>query len=213
MKTAPYTGNRRLGVGWIGTREGNRDSGSVQWGGCAVFRELVQHPDGTLSTRFVPEMVPAVGEQLFYSAKPLTGGVKTDGRRLSLDAVRTEAVAEMSGLPLNHLLRCRVTPDRDNAHFGLGLRGADRFGSKYILRFDSGLQVISLEDQAIHAVKGLDKAFDLEIICRDDILDVCIAHSRCLINRLPEKRGDSLTFFCEGGKAHFQDIVVYPLLS
>ena len=52
MKTAPFTDGRRLGVAWIGTRRENKNDGPFQFGGNAVFRELIQHDDGTLGTKF-----------------------------------------------------------------------------------------------------------------------------------------------------------------
>jgi hypothetical protein len=48
-KGAEFKGGRRIMAGWVG------DQG---WGGDIVFRELVQHPDGTLGTKWPAEMIP-----------------------------------------------------------------------------------------------------------------------------------------------------------
>lgn len=47
---APWKGGRRLLVGWVRHFYG--------WGGWLCFRELVQRPDGSLGTKWVPEIVP-----------------------------------------------------------------------------------------------------------------------------------------------------------
>ncbi len=50
MKTAAFGSDRRLGVAFVPDRGG--------WGGVMRFRELVQHPDGTLTTRWPAELPP-----------------------------------------------------------------------------------------------------------------------------------------------------------
>ncbi|MBQ3809788.1 MAG: hypothetical protein II839_03100 [Kiritimatiellae bacterium] len=49
---APFGGNRRILAGWLGFLA------PAWWGGWLVFRELVQHADGTLGTKWVPEIAP-----------------------------------------------------------------------------------------------------------------------------------------------------------
>lgn len=48
MKTAPFTGDRRLGVAFMSEGGG--------WGGTLCIRELEQRPDGTLATRWPAEL-------------------------------------------------------------------------------------------------------------------------------------------------------------
>lgn len=155
MQTAPFVGDRRLGAGWVGTRVGDRDTGNLQWGGCAVFRELAQHPDGTLSTRFVPEMIPTTAAALPCVCMPLTAGAKTDGDRVTLNAAGTEAVAEIGVLPQDFLLHCRVTPERDHALFGLGLRRANATAQN---TFCNSIRVCSVSrwrTKLFHAVREI----------------------------------------------------------
>ena len=42
-------GEKRYLIGWIPTREGDRDDGAFQWGGNLAVTELRQRPDGTLA--------------------------------------------------------------------------------------------------------------------------------------------------------------------
>ena len=60
---APFGENRRILAGWLGFLA------PAWWGGWLVFRELVQFPDGTLGTKWVPEIVPPSPPETF-SASP-----------------------------------------------------------------------------------------------------------------------------------------------
>ena len=74
---ASWSGNRRILAGWC------RYSYKRGWGGWLVFRELVQRDDGSLGTRFVPEIpMPspvrkvacAGGKDLRLDFHPVSGG-------------------------------------------------------------------------------------------------------------------------------------------
>lgn len=58
---APFGENRRIMAGWLNHIYG--------WGGWLVFRELIQNPDGTLGTKWVPEIAPPV-KPLEFTAQP-----------------------------------------------------------------------------------------------------------------------------------------------
>ncbi|MEZ4677009.1 MAG: hypothetical protein R2932_22590 [Caldilineaceae bacterium] len=139
MKSAPYGDNRRIGVGWAGPREGDKDNGHMLWGGNAVFREVVQRDDGTLGTCFVPEMTPGTGEPLPLTMTPITAGCQGDSQHIDFDSRETLAVAAVDGAPAVCRIRCRVEPG-DTARFGLGLRGEGAFAAHYALTIDPRAQ-------------------------------------------------------------------------
>ena len=58
---APFGANRRIMAGWLNHVYG--------WGGWLVLRELIQNPDGTLGTKWVPEIKPPVPPATF-TAQP-----------------------------------------------------------------------------------------------------------------------------------------------
>ncbi|MFZ4658253.1 MAG: hypothetical protein ACOYNY_14650 [Caldilineaceae bacterium] len=213
MKTAPFGANRRIGVGWAGPRDGDKDGGRMLWGGNAVFRELIQHPDGSLGTRFPPEMTPGQGDPHPLTFTALTAGCSGDSRQIAFDTPETLSVAALDTLPANCRVRCRVEPGVDGRRFGLGLRGHGAFAEKYDLTFDVPLRTVTLAQERIESVSGLDAPFTLEVILNEDIIDVCIGEQRCIINRLPELQGDRLFFFCENGAVQFTEIEVNLLLS
>ena len=99
-KTAPFTGGRLLTAGWIG---------HAGRGGDLLFRELVQFPDGSLGTKFAPEMLPASGSRLALRPESLRGEMSWDGSRLRLAATGTQAAsARIAAIPGDVRIRFRV---------------------------------------------------------------------------------------------------------
>jgi beta-fructofuranosidase len=219
MKTAPFGAGRRIGAGWVGCRKGNHADGQPQWGGNVVFRELVQFADGSLGTRFPAEMIPTRAEPIPLQFCPLTPGCCIlPAVPSSLPAVRIEApdtleAGKAEGLPPNFYLSCRVNPRAGSTRFGLGLRGEGNMAKHYDLAFSPYKHQVDLEKECLDCVAGLDQPFDLEIVVVDDLIDVCIGHSRSLINRLPELKGNQLFLFCENGAVSFEQIEIRPLLN
>lgn len=211
IKTAPIWDNRRIAVGFNGPRQGDRDDGPVLWAGSVVFRELVQHPDGSLSTRFVPEMRLPAGPSLAIQPTGLTGGAAFTQGRLALNAAQSQEAAALDGLPHDFSMRCRVTGTGTGVRFGLGLRGSGAFERFIELSFMPGLKRVTLAHESIDNVDGLDQPFTLELSASGDIIEACVAGQRCLINRLPELTGDRMFFFCENGAVTFDDIEIKPI--
>ncbi len=210
MKTAPF-GDRRMGVGWIGSRQDDRDSGRLLWAGNVVFRELLQHADGTLGTRFVPELGPATGPALSPTWQALTAGATSEGEGVTLRAAATLEAAQVTDLPRDCRLRCRLVPGPGAARFGLGLRGRGAFASAVELSFEPAGRRLALADQSLPATVDLASPVDLEIVMVEDLIDVCVGGCQCVINRLPEQTGDRLFAFGEGGEVRVEGLVIEPL--
>ena len=180
-KTAAFTGNRRLSASFLAPLEGG-------YAGHAVFRELVQHPDGTLGTTFPPELVPRSGAALSIPFKPLTKGVTVRGTTVRLDGARASAAALAEGVPVDARITLRVTPSRGASTFGLRLRGAGEPTRGVGLRFTPAERRVQLGQKgpALEDVAGLDRPFALDVVLSDDIIDVCIharrtqGHQTCL---------------------------------
>ena len=207
-KTAPFGRDRRIGVGWIGSRQGDKDTGSWLWAGHTAFREIIQLPDGQLGTRFPDEMTPAVGPALPLAFQPLTPGVSGRPDSIWLEAAGSQETAALTGVPRSFRLRCRVRPEPGTYGFGLGLRGAGSFESFYALSFSGPRRTVKLERESIDCVDEISNSFDLQVVLKDDIIDVCIAGRRCLVNRLGELQGDRMFFWCESGTVAFDQVEV-----
>jgi beta-fructofuranosidase len=213
MKTAPFGANRRIGVGWAGPRRDGRNDGAMLWGGSAVFRELIQHADGTLGTHVPPEMLPPCGPVVALAATALTPGCVIEPGRIQLDAPGSQEVVALASLPENCRIQCRVLPTPGSARFGLGLRGSGRYEAAIELAFFGSSGAVMLAQERCEGAKSFDQPFSLDVVLNGDIIDVCIDGRRSLINRLPERYGDQLFLFCEYGQVVFEDLVVQPLLT
>ncbi len=201
MKTAAFTGNRRIGTASIWPK------GYAGW---AVFRELVQNADGTLGSKFVSEMIPATGAPAALEFKSLGDGVTGDATQVRLRSVEGKTQASLSGLPKNGRVQMRI--DAKAASFGLRLRATADKGDSHELRFTPADRKVSVTGgKSLTSVANLDQPFTLDIILKDSILDVSIGQQHTLVNWVPELGGDRLILFVEKGEAGFERISVSPL--
>ncbi len=222
MKTAAFTGNRRIGVAWVGQHG---------WGGHAVFREILQNADGTLGSAWVPEMIPPSGDAIQAVPQPLAGDVSCAGNRVSIRAAYGFGAAAVRGVPGNVRLRLRVVPAPNSAAFGIAVRGWGNYAQGCELRIEPDRRKVGwrpcvsstaeeCERNAIYDVDGLDRPFMLDIVVKDDLLDVCVDGRRTLVvrawppcdrfSRVPGE-GDGIFFFAHCGAISFEDIEMRPL--
>jgi hypothetical protein len=217
MKTAPFDGNRRIGVAWLGTRQGESNEGHMQWGGHTLFRELVQHADGTLGCTFAPELQPTAGSSLLPALVAVTPSVPSVGApggplQVQLDGCGGLAVARCGPVPFNVQMTLQVSPSGAQGVYGLRLRSDGDYERAVVMSFRPAEAIVELGNTAIYGVYGLDRPFSVELICQEDLIDVCIDGRRCVVNRCPEERGDQLFFFAQGTAVCYNPISIQPLL-
>jgi hypothetical protein len=212
MKTASFANNRRIGVAFLNARRDDKDDGERLYAGNAVFREIFQHADGSLGTKFPAEMTPKCSTALDLLTVPLTPGASCSVGSVDLNAVEGLEVAAFDAVPQNIRLTLNVEPMGNCADFGLWLRGSGRYETGYPLHFLPYERKVTLNGQAITCMDGLDRPFSLEIIVKDDIIDVCVDQRRCVINRCPELKGERVFFFCRNGHVRFSSVTIAPLL-
>lgn len=213
MKTAPFRDGRRIGAAFIGTRQGDADDGSPQWGGNIVLRELVQNDDGTLGVKFPPEAIPTSMPAFLLKPQPRTPGATVDADGVVLDnACSLEAVA-LNPVGRNARIRMRVRPRPDARRFGLKLRADPYAAAGYDLEFDPAARTVRLHNESLAAVEGIERPFTLDVILRDDIIDVCIDSRRCLINRCPQLQGEHVFLYGYCGCVAFEEISLRPLMT
>jgi hypothetical protein len=112
---APYKDNRHLLVGntW-GPDQQHRD-----WAGYVVFRELIQHEDGTLGMKWVPEMIPPAERPVDWELLSTDdGAVQTGKADITLNAKDIKK-AEIGVLPASYRFTATVVPSKDVEGFGL----------------------------------------------------------------------------------------------
>jgi hypothetical protein len=121
-------------------------------------------------------------------------------------------------------ITCRVVPQPGSACFGLCVRGAGDYQDGHELRFEpargkagwrrpaSG-SIEENEMASLYCVEGLDRPFTLDVIAKDDILDVCVDDRRTLVVRAtPGVNGDRLFLFVQNGEVRFEALDVRPLV-
>jgi len=207
MKTAAFTGDRRMGAAFLPTSEGNKDGGRYRYAGRAYLVELVQNPDGTLGSKFVPEMIPKTGEPVKFVLNALNKGSVT-GNSIRLNG----GTAMRGGVPDDARITLRVSPQEGASRFGLRLRAADAEQRGYELTFTPAEQKVQLLSQSLMGVEGLDQPLDLDIVLKGEVIDVCIADRRTFVHRVYDLHGDKIIFSAEGGEVSFESVQIRPLI-
>jgi len=212
MKTARFGTDRRIGVAFVAKGE---------FGGVLAFRELTQLPDGTLGTRFVSEMIPAVGTPLTWEATALTSSAQIEKDRIRIRAADGLGAVAIENVPQNVRITATLSVTR-RADFGVVLRGAGNFSDGLELMLRPALRgaewrllnVNSLNVDpfaSIGGVEDLDRPVTLDIIGKDDVFDVCINGVKTLIDRQQGLKGNRLFLFVQGGDLTVTALVVRPL--
>lgn len=212
-KTAAFTGGRRIVAGWVPSRNGNTDFGGELFGGCVALREAVQLENGDLATKFPEEVMPHTAEPLNLDFIPTEGATVTSPGNITVDARGNICGARATGVPNNCIITLDVIPSGNYEEFGMFLRSEDKGINSYKMSFNPDNRTVRLHDSSINAVTGLDKPMKLTIVMKNDIIDVCIDNRRCIVNRLPEKKGGQLWFFARNGEVKFENIKVCPIVS
>ncbi|HWB08938.1 MAG TPA: hypothetical protein VG826_06930 [Pirellulales bacterium] len=183
MKTAAFTGDRRLGAAFLS---------AGGYAGDVVFREIIQHDDGTLGTKWPGEMIPRARET-------------QAGPAVKLNAPQDLQAVDLGEAPKDFLLRARVTPAADASFFGIRFGAGEKMQGGFEVRFEPLREKVGLrhadagsndesEHSAIYDVVGIDRPFDLELLVKGEIVDVCVDHRRTLVARIPTSNGDLFAF-------------------
>ncbi|MDB5240431.1 MAG: hypothetical protein JWP57_1056 [Spirosoma sp.] len=210
-KTAEFAGNRRIAAAWIPSRRDNKDNGGEIFGGSAVFREVIQEEDGTLSTQFPAEMIPPTSQPITVSVVLDKLSTQQKGNAIKIQAINGLGAAHFQDVPVNSRITLLIEPSDKNEEYGLFLRSDQQGQQGYKLRISANERTVGLGNTRIEAVEGLDKLMTLDIVMRDDIIDVCINGKRCLVNRMAEQKGTFLWLYAKQGSVAFKSVTIAPI--
>ena len=220
-KTAAFKDDRRIAAAWIGDGLPLMPGypKHIGWGGDIVLRELVQHEDGSLGTRFVPELIPASSDPIEDLAiETLSGTIERTDERIRLYSESKPAVGMLRGVPQNVRITMRVHPGPEAASFGVCVRGAGAYkdGVNYV--FDPQTKSLRCgkpggeEKYRLEQMGDLSKPFRLDIIAtRNGLVDICIDDRRTLVTRRRDAQGDRLFLFANEGEVVFDSVEIRPL--
>ena len=197
------------------------------YAGELLVRELIQHSDGTLGTKWLEEMIPESGISLNLPFKAVVGDASTAGEAIRVSAPDSFAVGALIGIPQNVRITLRVKPEAGIRHFGLCVRGQGDYVAGCELQFEpcnERIQFAPVADgcmaeesghwMAIGGVNGIAQSFTLDLIVKDDLVDACIDNRRTIITRNHAKfSGDRLFFFANHEKVAFDEIQIRQLME
>jgi len=210
-KTAEFKNGRRILAGWIPSRNENKDFGHELFGGSIVLREIIQLSNGDLATTFPEEVIPPSGATSSYQI--IAGeNAAVESHQIIIDAPGNAGGAYMKNVPFDCRITLDIELDGNNDEYGLFLRANDMADDGYKFSLSLNLQTVGLHNTRIYAVRSLNKETKVDIIMKGDFIDVNINNERCIVNRLPEKKGDYLWFYAKQGKVKFKNIKVSPLI-
>jgi hypothetical protein len=222
-QVAPFTGNRMLMVGFT--------LPVSIYGTQSLFRELIYNPDGSLGLKWTPEMIPASGTPVLLKIQPMQGDMSGDASSLRLGVTGSKNIATCfaDNIPGNVRITLRVVPEPGASGFGLCVRGQGNYVSGKELCFepdktrfryavapdgtDVPPQMNGYVPSGLEDVTGLDRPFSLDVIVKDDFVDVCIDNRRTLFHQWPDDfaTGDRLFFFVRRGMVKFENVIIRPL--
>ena len=207
MKSAPFRGGRRIGAAFL-PRAGGGYAGNV------LFRELVQQPDGTLATRFVPELMPKTGEPGSLKRSVAEPNLALANGEIVVRSAGERNSVAFKGLPRNLHLSARLHAAAGTKLFGLGLLVGDETKPASELRFIPAQRRVEVTRGAtLNEVGDLLETVTLELFLKDDMLDVSLNGRRTLASHVTRGSGDGLIFFSEGGETRIDALVVRPLIE
>ncbi|HWG83866.1 MAG TPA: glycoside hydrolase family 32 protein [Deinococcales bacterium] len=209
-------GKRRMLFGWVGTREGDVDTGRVQWGGHGLVREIVQHDDGTLWVRCPPERLQLGTPLPGLMLTPRLGQWTVENGHVTAERTHGFSYATAPA-PRNALLRCTFTPDGTTHRFGLLLRTDQDMTNGYQVTVDPVKQhivITSYKPDRQPRPAPLVRPFPvkpgepvtLTAFFSGSILEVFANDTTALTARLYEHKGECMGLFVEEGAGSFSDI-------
>jgi len=209
-KTAEFKDGRRIAVAYSPSRKDDKDNGERVWGGTVLFREVFQELDGTLSTKFLKEVLPLsspIATPVIQIMSP-SDIVSVSNGTVTMEASGDIGIAKISNLPEHYRISMKIEPDGNYEELGLFLRATDDQRTGYRLELDPNNQSVLMHNTSIQSVKDLDKPITLDVLVYDEFFDVSINNKRCILNRLPEQKGKNLIFYVKNGNAVIRDIKI-----
>ena len=212
-KTAGFKDRRRIAVAYSPCRKDDKDNGDRIWGGTILLREVYQEPDGTLATKFLKEVLPAmhpIATPAIQISSP-ANIVSVSNGNITMNASGDIGVASLPELPDNYRISMKIEPKGNYEELGLFLRATDGRKNGYRLELNPDNQTVLMHNTSIHGVKGLDEPILLDVIVNGECFDVSINNKRCVLNRLPEQKGKNLFFYVKNGNAVIRDIQIQEI--
>jgi len=211
-----FTGSRRFLIGWIATREDDTDLGPVQWGGhCAIPRELVPLPDGTLAQRCPPEIIDVYREEVALSVRGRTGRWRMVGE--TVEAARADGFAYASlGGQSDGLIEMSVKMRGPVCSAGVVFRASPDLSSYCALRVEPARRRVVIDrvpqigevnfrcERHLSVDEG--EEVDVKLFLDGDMVEAFVGERRALGCRAYDFGDGEIGLYVEHGEAVFSNV-------
>ena len=119
--------------------------------------------------------------------------------------------AHFENVPENSRITLEIEPLGDNEEYGLYLRANEKAAGGYRFILSQNDKTVALANTRITAVNGLNNTIRIDIIMKNDIIDICVDNRRCIVNRLSEQKGSFLWIYAKHGYVKFKSIEISPI--
>lgn len=200
---------RRVLFGWVGTKEGNRDTGNYEWGGTFVPHQVYQREDGTLGVKPVDSIWDSFnkGENL-----PDCSLNNANGRR-------TGILADACGTLFACELDLSFAPGTTSFGFRVYENSATEEAYQYIFRVDEQrfqFEGVPNYPWFTNMNIGLDRPIGLNPgtkyhvrIVVDDTIVTLYVDGVALTSRMYQHYGDVLGAFVTDGSVELSNLVIH----
>ncbi len=218
-----FDGKRQILFGWVGTLEGERDSGSRQWGGhMALPRELVPQPDGSLAVKLPCEFEIWQRENstpLQFQSCELLCGSWEFGENLAVTNSPNGVAVLRCNAPVDFFLSTTIVPQGDEVEFGFLLLMNDGKGHKLVIdrnrialmRWSSWGDVEPRLSRPINWRKG--ELLKVHLIVHGSIVEIFVGDRVSLAGRIYEPPKGWFGFYAANGEVEFHSAKIATLQS
>ena len=217
-------GQRRFLFGWNATKSGDKDGGAWNWGGNLVVHEIIQNPDGTLSTRIPDSIDGAVSRQIPFSYTPRQGDWKTTGNNASIDAPDSYASILANEMPRVSKIITTVTFGAASQACGIILRADDAMEHLYYVRLEPQRHRLVFDtwprekNEVPHWVEierpaelKPDTPHTLTVLIDDTVCEIYLDDRVAMSTRLYDFKSGHWGLFAMEGSARFTDSKIFQL--
>lgn len=170
-KSALYLNNRRIAVGFVPSRVGKNPNGAWLYAGSLILKEIEFADDNKLFLKNISE---------FFNIS-----------KSNIQAFNKKSPQII--LPPNASLRFDINFGENSNEFSAQIIGEHH--QKYQVKIDVKNQTVCLGNTKIkHKFNDLIRKYKVELIIKNDIVDLCVENECCLTNRIAPFKAQKILF-------------------
>lgn len=158
-------------------------------------------------------MLPKPGKTVPLQLLPDPFTTKTNNENFTITASNGVGAVHYENVSSNCRITLQINPKSSFESYGLILRADEKGANGYNLLFSANDYKVSLGNTTITGVNGLNHAIQVDIIMKDNIIDVCVDNRRCIVNRVIEHNGNNLWLYAKHGNVDFKSIKISGIES